>query len=339
MTPSRSRRVTLHDVASHSGVSYQTVSRVVNGSDHVSKITRQRVLRSIKELDYRPNRAAQSLVTRRSFTIALIAYGMNRHFGPSQMVANVQSVARGLGYNVIIANIDDISLEHIRAAVDSVSGQLVDGIIMITPVSGVRCEDLSALCQDTPLVMIDADLGSRTTSVVIDQRFGSQLVTQYLIDLGHRQFAEISGPLNWFGATARHESWISTLRAAGLRPGPSVEGDWTSASGYAAARRLLDQGVPFTALVVGNDQMALGALRALRERGLRVPEDVSVVGFDDIPESAYFEPPLTTVRQDFAMLGRQSVEYLISLIDQPDTPVHQRVLSPQLVERLSARRI
>jgi LacI family transcriptional regulator len=118
-----------------------------------------------------------------------------------------------------------------------------------------------------------------------------------------------------------------------------VEGDWTSASGYAAAHRLLDEGASFSALVVANDQMALGAMRALRERGLRVPEDVSVVGFDDIPEAAYFEPPLTTIRQDFAALGEQTVQYLIALITDPDTPLHQFAQPPHLIERLSTRPI
>ena len=121
-----------------------------------------------------------------------------------------------------------------------------------------------------------------------------------------------------------------------LTPGLSVEGDWTAEGGFHAANRLLDEGAVFSGLVVGNDQMALGAIRALRRRGLRVPEDVSVVGFDDIPEAAYFEPPLTTVWQNFAALGEQSVEYLVALIDNPHTPVHQRVLHPQLVERQSA---
>jgi LacI family transcriptional regulator len=193
-----------------------------------------------------------------------------------------------------------------------------------------------ALCANIPFVQIDTELGAKVPSVVIDQRFGSRLVTQYLIDLGHRALCEISGPLNWYGAQARHESWIKTLHQAGLAPGPSVEGDWTAAGGFRAANSLLDQGASFTGLVVANDQMALGAIRALRGRGLRVPEDVSVVGFDDIPEAAYFEPPLTTVCQNFAALGEQSVEYLVALIDNPHTPVHQRVLHPQLVERQSA---
>jgi LacI family transcriptional regulator len=328
------RRVTLHDVARHAGVSYQTVSRVINENPHVSKSTRQRVLRSVKELGYQPNYAARSLVTRRSHLLEVITFGAT-HFGPSQMVTHVERAARRLGYNLILSNIAEMSLSEIRRAIDSLSGRLVDGMILIIPVVGVGYEDLTGLCRGIPFVMIDTRLGSNTPGVVINQHYGSQLATQHLIDVGHRRLCEISGPLNWFGAIARHESWRATLRSAGLEPGESFEGDWTALGGYRAARKLLDGGAVFTGLVVGNDQMALGAMRALRENGLRVPEDVSIVGFDDIPEAVCFEPPLTTVRQDFDALGTQSVEYLVDLIDQPDTPLQQRVLYPALIIRQS----
>jgi LacI family transcriptional regulator len=328
------KRITLHDVARAAGVSYQTVSRVINEHPHVSSATRQRVLEAVKVLNYQPNIAARSLVTRRSRMLELIVYGSS-HYGPSQMVANVERAARELGYNLMLANITAVTVEEIQASINSLSGRFVDGIILIAPVRGVSYEQIRAICGDLPFVMIDTQPGIATPSVVIDQHYGSQLVTQHLIDLGHRRICEISGPLDWYGAAARHESWQDTLRAAGLQPGPSVAGDWTAAGGYAAALDLLEGGAAFTALVAGNDQMAFGAVRALRDRNLRVPEDVSVVGFDDVPETAYFEPPLTTVRQDFDALGRQSADYLVSLIERPNTPLHQRVLYPQLVVRRS----
>ncbi|NWG18548.1 MAG: substrate-binding domain-containing protein [Chloroflexi bacterium] len=330
------RRITLHDVAQYCGVSYQTVSRVVNNNPHVSKETRRRVLRAIKDMNYQPNHVARSLVTRRSNLLEVITFGSN-HYGPSQMVAHVERAARLQGYNLILTNISEMSLDEIRAAINSLSGRLVDGLIMITPVAGVEFEELADLCDGIPFVMIDTQLGSTTPSVVINQRHGSQLATQHLIEIGHRAICEISGPLNWYGANARHESWRDTLMTAGITPGPSVEGDWTAVGGYAAARRLIESGANYTALVVGNDQMALGAMRALRESGLRVPEDVSVVGFDDIPEAVCFEPPLTTIRQDFDLLGSQSVEYLLDLMKRPDTPLQQRVLYPTLIERQSTR--
>ncbi|HML23458.1 MAG TPA: LacI family DNA-binding transcriptional regulator [Aggregatilinea sp.] len=328
--------ITLHDVAELSGVSYQTVSRVINNHPYVSKDTRHRVLAAIRELDYRPNRVARSLATRRSYTLGVVTFGTN-YYGPSQMMANVERAARSRGYNLTVANIDTLTPRAMLDIVDQLGGQLVDGLVLITPVLGISYEELVTLCAGIPFVMIDAQLGARIPSVVIDQRYGSQLATQHLLDLGHRRIAEIRGPLNWFGAIARHESCLATLKAAGLEPVCQYEGNWTAEDGYHAAHQLLDSGATFSALVVGNDQMALGAMRALHERGIRIPDDVSLVGFDDIPEAAYFEPPLTTVRQDFGGLGEQSVEYLVSMIDDPDTPMHQRVLHPTLVVRDSTR--
>ncbi len=330
------KRATSRDVAQRSGVSAQTVSRVINNNEHVSKKTRQRVLKAISDLRYLPNRAAQSLVTRRSQTLEIITFGMI-HYGPSQMLANVQAEAQALGYNLIVSSITDTTSDKISKAIDNLSGRLIDGIIMITPTLGATADELATLCRGIPFVQIDNEQGASGPSVIIDQGYGSALATQHLIDLGHTRISEISGPLNWFAATARSRSWHDTLRAAGIEPGVSIEGDWTAQGGYDAARRLLDEDTPFTALVVGNDQMALGAMYALDERGLRVPDDVSVVGFDDIPEAMYFKPPLTTIRQDFNAMGRQSVEYLVSLINRPDMPPHQRVLKPHLVIRRSTQ--
>ncbi len=329
------KRVTLDDVAHAVGVSSQTVSRVVNDHPYVSDDTRRRVQDAIRRLGYRPNRAARSLVTQRTCMLGIVTFGVD-HYGPVQMVTHVEQTARARGYGVTLSTVRVLTAHEIRTAIDALGSSVVDGLVLITPVTGLSGADMVALCGSIPFVQIDTELGAKVPSVVIDQHYGSRLVTQYLIDLGHRVLCEISGPLHWHGAQARHQSWLKTLRRAGLTPGPSVEGDWTAAGGYKAAHSLLDQGAAFTGLVVGNDQMALGAIRALRERGLRVPEDVSVVGFDDIPEAAYFEPPLTTVWQNFAALGVQSVEYLVALIDNPNTPVHQRVLHPQLVERQSA---
>ncbi len=332
------KRATIRDVAQRSGVSAQTVSRVINNNEHVSKKTRQRVLKAINDLQYLPNRAAQSLVTRRSQTLEIITFGL-MHYGPSQMLANVQAEAQSLGYNLIVSSIADTTSEEIRRAIDNLSGRLIDGIIMITPILGATYAELVVLCRGIPFVQIDNEQGASGPSVIIDQEYGSALATQHLIALGHRRIGEISGPLNWFAAIARSRNWRDTLRAAGIEPGVSIEGDWTAHGGYDAARRLLDEGAAFTALVVGNDQMALGAMHALGERGLRVPEDVSVVGFDDVAEAMYFRPPLTTVRQDFNAMGRQSVEYLVSLINRPEMPPHQRVLKPQLIVRQSTRRL
>jgi DNA-binding LacI/PurR family transcriptional regulator len=326
------RRNTLHDIAQHTGVSYQTVSRVINNHPNVSPETRARIQNAITELGYHPNKVAKSLVAKQSHTLAILAFGMDQ-YGPAQMVLNIERAAKYVGYDLIFSNVSEPSPNQVRKALDNLIGRQVDGILSIASVQGTTYEELVELCRDIPIVQIDPELGLSVPSVTFDQRFGSHLVTEHLIKLGHRRISEISGPLNWFDAMARHQEWESSLLNAGIAPVKSVEGDWTAISGYQALHRLLESGHDFTALVVGNDQMALGAIRALREHNLRVPTDVSVVGFDDIPEAAYFEPPLTTVRQDFSQLGEIGVRYLLNRIQQPDETPKQHIIFPQLIMR------
>jgi DNA-binding LacI/PurR family transcriptional regulator len=233
----------------------------------------------------------------------------------------------------MFSDIEDASADDVQTAVENFGN--VDGVVIITPIESEIYDDLATACKGTPYVQIGTRIGSNTPSVVIDQMYGSQMATQHLIDQGHRHIAEISGPLHWHDALARHTGWFNTLETNGLEPASSVQADWTAAGGYAAVTRLLTQATPFTGLIVGNDQMALGAIRALRENGLSIPGDVSIIGFDDIPEAAFFEPPLSTVRQDFLALGKQSVEYLVEMIRQPQPPLHQRVLYPTFIERSS----
>jgi DNA-binding LacI/PurR family transcriptional regulator len=330
----RARKPTLDDVARSAGVSYQTVSRVVNRHPSVAEATRKRVLQAIKDLDYYPNRTARSLATRRSNTIGIVGFD-TRFYGPAQMLVNIESVLKREGYGLAFTSIDDATFAAVQRASSEISHQDLDGIVMIAPLAGADVESITDLFGDTPLVMIDVTPGESVHSVAIDQAHGVHLAVKHLLDLGHRHVCEISGPLRWNDARERHETLRSALEAAGVEPGVSVESDWSAAGGFAAAKRLLATRAPCTALVAGNDQMALGAIRALREAGLRVPEDVSVVGFDDVPEAAYFDPPLTTVRQDFEILGRQCVEYLTTLIKAPRTPCHQRKLFPTFVTRSS----
>ncbi len=331
----KKQRSTLHDVAEQSGVSYQTVSRVINNHPSVSPDTRARVERAIARLNYRPNKVAKSLVAKQSNTLAILTFGLNQ-FGPAQMVLNIERASKELGYDLIFSNVSAPSNEQIKHALDSLSERQVDGILAISPLPAMSYDEMTRLSGHVPIVQIDTQLGLEVPSVVVNQNYGSQIVTEHLINLGHKQIAEISGPLDWLGAQARHTQWLDTIVDAGLTPGSSVEGDWTANSGYHAAHRLLSLGVPFTALVVGNDQMALGAIYALHEYNLRVPDDVSVVGFDDIPEAAFFMPPLTTIRQDFNQLGDIGVRYLLERIQQPDAPPRQHVIYPKLVIRRSA---
>ncbi len=328
------KRVTLNDVARQAGVSYQTISRVIHNHPYVAEDTRQMVLKVIDELGYRPNLTARSLVTNRSLTLGIVSFGAS-YYGPGQMMAHIERTAENNGYNLTFTSIDDITPDKIRRAVLKMCDYQVDGLILITPLLGITEANIADLCHPTPFVLIDAPATLAAPMVAIDQRRGSQRVTQHLIDLGHRRICEISGPLNWYDGQARHTGWLETLTAAHLTPGPSIEGDWTPASGYSATHQILATGEQFTALVVGNDQMALGALRALHERGIAVPGDISVAGFDDIPEAAYFEPPLTTVRQDFEQLGTYGVECLIQRIESPDSRFEPIILPADLIVRYS----
>ncbi len=331
------KQATLADVALASGVSHQTVSRVVNNHPNVSDKTRRHVLEFIRELEYRPNRTAKSLATSKAGVIGIISSGTN-YFGPGQMFTEVERAVRARGYGLALRNIDAPSAQQLQIAIDDLDSHSVDGIVINAPSVDLDPGQLLSLKRPLPVVMTDVPKHTRLPSVVLDQAEGSRLATRHLIALGHRRIAEISGQLNWYSAVERHGAWFASLTEAGLVPGPSEAGDWTALGGHRAAQRLLTTAEPFTGLVVGNDQMALGAMRALREHGLKVPDDVSVVGFDDIPEASFFEPPLTTVRQDFAAMGQQTVGYLLALVEQPETPHHQRTLYPHLIERLSTAR-
>ena len=334
MSVEPAKQATLVDVAARAGVSYQTVSRVINDHPNVAASTRARILRAIEELHYLPNVAARNLVTRRSQTVGIVSYG-TAYFGPGQMVTHIEASFRERGYGLTLATLAELTLDGLHAAIHELRGRAVDGIVMITPMVGIDPQAVRTACRNVPFVMIDIALGASSPSVVIDQRLGGMLATRHLLELGHRRIAELRGPHDWTGAVLRHEGILSVLHDAGLEPVATEEGDWTAASGYAATARLLDRGRPFTALVAANDQMALGAMRALRERGIEVPDDVSVVGFDDLPESAFFEPPLTTVHQDFVSLGRAAAACLVEMIAGVRSPAEQRVLEPDLRVRAS----
>jgi len=329
----KTKRPTLRDVAREAGVSYQTVSRVINNNEHVAAHTRNQVMKAITTLGFRPNRAAQIMQTERSQTIEVVIF----YAGFNIFLYEMARTAQQLGYHFVISAITEQEFVH---TLESAAARFVDGLILVpmTPLD-TDYETLMELTDGIPFVQIGARLGEHLPSVIYDQVQGGRLATQHLIDLGHRQIAEISGPLRNHDGYDRHVSWTATLKEYGLSTTLSEEGDFSIEGGYQAMNRLLDRGEPFTAVFVANDSMAFGAHTALRQRGLRVPADISVIGFDDIPEAAHFVPGLTTVRQDFYLLGRLAIEYLVSLIGDPDTPVHQRVLPPRLIVRESTRAI
>lgn len=328
------KRATLHDVAALARVSHQTVSRVINDHPNVAPATRERVVGAIRKLGYRPNAAARNLVTRRSRTVGIVSHAIS-FYGPSQMLVNVETSFRSRGYGLTLSSVPNLSAQGLTTAIAELRSRGVDGIVMITPVVRTDIEAIRAACSGIPFVLIDINLGVLAPSVVIDQRRGGELTAEHLIGYGHRRIAVVRGPSGWTGSVLRHAGLTSALKRSGVVPVFSESGDWTPASGYRIAQRLLAREVPFTAVVVGNDEMALGVMRALTEHGLRVPDHVSVIGFDDVPGAAYFQPPLTTVHQDFAELGTRAASYLIDLVTDPAQAVSQHVLMPRLVVRSS----
>ena len=325
------RPAVMADVAKLAGVSHQTVSRVINGHPNIRPDTRARVDEAIKLLGYRPNKAARALVTRRSATIGVIGTETGL-WGPTSIHRSLDAAARQVGFFVSTVNLESVTAESFTAAVDHLLGQSVEGIIVIAA-NDEALHVVHGQQPDVPFVVVEGDLSKARWTAGVDQVAGAALATRHLLDLGHTEVCHLTGPLNWGEARGRLDGWRRELFAAGLRPGEPLSGDWTAASGFELGRRLLARR-EVTAVFVANDQMALGLLRALHEGGVRVPQDVSVVGFDDVPEAAYTIPPLTTVRQDFAAVGRRAIEVLQSAITgrEEDLP---RLVDPELVVRAS----
>ena len=328
------RKSTLRDVARISGVSYQTVWRVVNDHPSVASGTRQRVLNVVDELHYQPNPAARQLVTGKSQTIGVISYGL-RHYGPAQMFTSIERALRTHKYGLVAASLDELNLGELEQAIRYVKRQLVEGIVIIVPLE-INASKVKALCGVTPFILVDAPTEVKAPSISINQHSGAQVAAEHLIALGHKKIAEITGPLTWYDAHLRHEGFLAALAHAGLEPAASVPGDWTAAGGYQAMTQMIEATPHPTALFAANDQTALGAIHALSVRGLSVPDDISVVGFDDVPEASHYLPPLTTVRQDFEELGKRSVQHILSLTD--GHTFDSELLEPTLIVRESTRR-
>jgi DNA-binding LacI/PurR family transcriptional regulator len=329
--PERVRAPNIRDVAALAGVSYQTVSRVLNDSPSIRESTRQTVLEVIERIGYRPNQAARALVTSRSRTIGVLA-SQTAHYGPTTSVNAIEQAAREAGYRLSITTISSGDHASIRTALDFLLSQAVEAIVVIAP-QAQAFETLSQLSITVPFVTLESSGSTLGHSLSVDQVLGARLAVRHLVDLGHTGIAQLAGPSDWIEADARVRGFGEEVAAAGLRPRAPVLGDWSAESGYAAGRALL-RSRDFTAVFAGNDQMALGFVHACHDLGLDVPGDVSVVGFDDIPEAAHFAPPLTTVRQDFAEIGRRAISLLLAELD--GAPAHGNAqVAPELVVRRS----
>ncbi|WP_348790120.1 LacI family DNA-binding transcriptional regulator [Leifsonia sp. NPDC080035] len=320
----------MRDVAQLAGVSHQTVSRVINAHPSIRDSTRQRVLDAMEQLRYRPNAAARALVTARSRTIGVLSTSAAALYGPVSSINAIQGQGREAGYYVAVTQLSDLSDEGIAAGIDHLLSQAVEGIIVIAPQDAVL-RRVAAAAIGVPYVTLQGGAQVVTRELTVDQEAGARAATRHLIDLGHRRIVHVAGPLEWFEAQARVDGYLGELHSAGLPEPPVQRGDWSAESGYRAAMEFV--GDPdVTAVFASNDQMALGVYHAAHERGRRIPDDLSVVGFDDIPEAAHFWPPLTTVLQDFTELGRRSVERLVAEIEGGEEPVPASIL-PELVVR------
>lgn len=330
MEPEKVRAPNIRDVARLAGVSYQTVSRVLNDHPSIRPSTKERVLEVISEIGYRPNQAARALVTSRSRTIGVLT-SQNAHYGPTTSVTAIEHAAREAGYRISVTSLASTEHTSIKAALEQLQTQAVEALVVIAPQVRVL-EAIRELEITVPYVTLqNADVGGQN-SMSVDQVAGARMATQHLIDLGHTEIMHISGPQDWIEAEARMQGYLDAINESDLRTRAPILGDWSSHFGYYAGLELL-KFRDFTALFASNDQMALGFMHACWDSGLSVPGDISVVGFDDIPEAAHFYPPLTTVRQNFTEIGRRAVSLLLTEL-QGGTVAYDSIV-PELVVRRS----
>ncbi|MGW9182657.1 LacI family DNA-binding transcriptional regulator [Agromyces sp. NPDC055661] len=323
---------TMFDVARRAGVSHQTVSRVLNDLSGVAASTKLRVEQAIADLNYTPSPAARAMAKRRSGSIGLIQAG-RPDYGPSSAALGFNEAARDAGYTVSQASMRTLDADTLTQAVHRLALQRVEVIVLI---SGERegVEVLHGIDAGVPVVAVASEVEPGLHRVSLDQYTGARLATEHLIGLGHREVRHVAGPADSMDATERRRGFVDVMREHGLDPREPIVGDWLAASGHVAGERLLDDPT-VTGVFVANDHMSLGLLAAFRRAERRVPEDVSVIGFDDIPEAAYFAPALTTMRQDFDGLGRDIMATVLDVLqDEPSAP-DRTARVPELIVRES----
>jgi DNA-binding LacI/PurR family transcriptional regulator len=324
------------DVARLAGLSHQTVSRVVNNRANVNPTTRARVLAAIQELQYRPNSAARALVTGKSQTLGVVTFNSTLH-GPASTLYGIEQAALDSHYFITVATLRSTDRPAVRQAIDRLVNQGVDGILVIAPLESVA-QALSDLPRGLPIVAVEGDGDAEIDTVTVDQHAGARAATEHLLEHGHKTVWHVGGPQDWFEARHRLAGWQAALEDAGAEVPQPLYGDWSAQSGFAAGR-VLARMPDVTAVFAANDSMALGVLRALHDHGRQVPGHVSLIGFDDLPEVAYLTPRLTTVRQDFAEVGRRGLALLVEQIESGVKGPRRVVVGTTLVVRDSTRTI
>lgn len=320
------------DVAAVAGVSHQTVSRVINGHPNVREGTRLRVLAAMQQLGYRPNGAAKALATGRSQVVGVVAQA-SPLYGPASLLTAVELAVTDVGLAVSIASVRTLDRHSIAGAVGRLLDQRVAGLVIIAPVAAAS-DALDELPEGLPYIAIDGDRDRTEHLVTVDQVGGAVQATRHLLELGHETVWHVAGPEEWFDSVDRRHGWERTLDAAGAEIPPVIQADWSLAAGVRAGRMLARMS-DVTAVFAANDHLALGIMSALRRAGRRVPGDVSVVGFDDIPEAAYLDPALTTVRPDFRAAAECAVSSLLQRMAPQGTTEAARRLEPTLIVRES----
>lgn len=327
------RAANIFDVARLAGVSHQTVSRVINDLPNVRPATRARVEQAIAQLRYSPSPAARALVTRRTRTIGLVTPGVP-DYGPTSIATHFNFAARAARYSVDTVSAVDPDPAAIKGVVEGLLRQRVDAIVLIVVDIGVL-EVVRGLDLSIPLVAATSAARRSPHIVSIDQYRGARSAVRHLAELGHTRIHHLAGPTRAPDALERIRGWRDELAERRLEIVEPRHGDWSAASGHRVGLEL--DVASGSAVFVGNDHMSIGLMSALRERGLRVPEDVSVVGFDDVPEAGYLYPPLTTVRQDFGTLGELIMQKVLIAVEEPDSITEDTPIPTHLIVRESTR--
>ena len=333
-------RPSIRDVARLAGVSHQTVSRVVNGHPSIRASTRERVLRAIETLGYRPNAIARALATAHTSRIGVFVDSPT-YYGPMGMFGGFEVAARDRGFSVTAITGGAHPAGESKTELAMLLSQGVEALCLITPRRTVLDEIIAASIPLPPTILVASLSDERTAALqdagimnaAVDQGEGVRIAIEHLLELGHRGVAHVAGPADWLEAGRREDAWRETLASHGLDASVLIAGDWSAESGYRAAPAILAH-PEITAVLLANDEMALGLVHGLVERGVRVPEDLSVVGFDDLPGSRHYLPPLTTVRQDFTALGRAALERVLEAM-RTGAPSPRVLLPPELVVRAS----
>jgi LacI family transcriptional regulator len=332
-------RITIKEIAQMCGVSTQTVSRVINKRPDVSPETRAAVEAAIARTGFQPSALARSLVQRRSQTLGVVVAGL-RYFGVAQTLNGITDEAQSAGYGVLLKEIDSSETVDIVPVIEFMIAHRVESIIFAAPQIGANIATARKQipAASPPVVFLKSQASPDHASIVIDNKGGAAQATRHLLALGRTRIAHVAGPPPWHEAEDREAGWRTALKEAGVRAGPVVHGTWSAESGVGAFAALLDRRPNLDAVFVANDQMALGVLRAARERGIAIPDDVAVVGFDGLEEGAQFTPSLTTVVQPLRELGELAVHAAIAATNgDPWTDgAASRMLATELVIRESA---